>query len=201
MKNNSTGPPDTTHSQDNKNDSDSARFITPPNLLKQKVGSGGFDPAAVQRVKHLMNNNPQPYEEYLKDCLDDLSASINLIESEDYSQRDKIAMMTQATMQLKSHGATFGYPLITETAEILLHFLESTDKMNVETKMIIQAHANTLRIILNNKLQGHGGEHGNALLEELYNACNRYFEKHGISAARRTTERKKPQSRGKEADA
>ena len=81
-------------------------------------------------------------------------------------------------MNLKANGGMFRYHLISEIADICLNFVESIETINNDAYDVIQAHANTINIIIANKMLGHGGKEGKALIKELEKACHRYMSKH-----------------------
>ena len=86
-------------------------------------------------------------------------------------------------MELKANGAMFEYPLISAVAGVLLNFLEVIPELNDDALDIVAVHRSTLNVIVTGKLRGGGGNDGAALLQELADACDRYFKKYGPAGA------------------
>ena len=52
-------------------------------------------------------------------------------------------------------------------------------ELNEDAMGIIAVHRRTLNVIITSRLRGTGGKDGMALLQELADACDRYYKKHG----------------------
>jgi hypothetical protein len=154
------------------------RYFKPPNILKNKVGSGGIDEYLLEKSQEFINNTEFDFVPYALDSLKQLSNSAKeATESNDDFATAKEKMI-MPVMQLKANGGMFRYQLVSDVADIALQFLEAVDAINKDTLQVLQAHQNTIHIIINNKLKGDGGSEGYALIQELHKACQRYFEKH-----------------------
>src|SRR5690606_34435006 len=92
--------------------------------------------------------------------------------------RDTQALIAGPVMELKANGAMFEYPLISDVAGILLNFLENLQDLNDDALEIVKVHRRTLHVIVTSRLRGTGGRDGQALLQELVDACERYFKKY-----------------------
>ncbi len=99
------------------------------------------------------------------------SASVNENEND-------IAQILFPCVQLKANGAMFQYPLVTRIAERFVQFMEVVERLDKETLDIANAFHKTIEIVVTAKIIGDGGEQGDALVEELNNACKRYLDKH-----------------------
>ncbi len=154
------------------------RFIKPLNILKQKVGIGGIDEMLLVKSQEYIEKIEVDYIPYAEQYLRDFSAQIR--EAKQNGLASNSEKMIAAIMQLKASGGMFRYHLISEVSEIALRFLEDIDaaKANPDTFEVLAAHENTLRVIVSNKLKGGGGKEGFALIQELDQACKRYFEKY-----------------------
>ena len=71
----------------------------------------------------------------------------------------------------------FKYDLVGNLTNIMLNFLETVEDFDDDVIDIVQAHEDTLRHIITNKIAGDGGEDGMRLQKELKDACKRYFAK------------------------
>lgn len=158
------------------------RFINPPNLLKQRVGSGGIAKERIAKAEQVIEETQLdflPYaQEYLKELGDAIKGMDSFASDNDKSFDDLVLELTKPTMKLKANGGMFGYALVSDVADILLEFLETFKDVNKDVQMIMKAHENALHVIIKNKLKGDGGTEGDKLVRELEEACKRYFSRH-----------------------
>jgi len=87
------------------------------------------------------------------------------------------AILTAPVMELKANAAIFKYALIGNMANIMLSFLETITQMDNDAVEIVKAHHNTLHMIVVKKMSGDGGAGGKMLLQELQQACDRYYQR------------------------
>ena len=155
-------------------------FITPPNILKAKVGTGGLSEQVIVRAQQLLEDHAEDFgplaEMYLsrmKEGIDKAKRANKKDESE-----EAIEKILLPCVQLKANGAMFHYPLITRIADRFVQFMEVVERLDPETLSIAEAFHATIKIVVSGKIKGDGGAQGEALVDELNNACMRYFEKH-----------------------
>jgi len=161
-----------------------AQFISPPNMLKSKVGEGGLTDAILNRAQELLENNTEDFkplaEIYLEQMENGLKSAKNSInENTDESKSEAlIVQILYPCVQLKANGGMFHYQLVTNIANIFVQFMEVVERLDTETLEIAQAFCTSIRIVINGQIKGDGGHKGKALIDELNRACTRYFEKH-----------------------
>ena len=154
------------------------RFIKPPNVLKRKAGTGGFDDKLVARSQEFIETIKVDFIPYAEQYLKEFSDNINEAENNGFTEtRNKTI---HPIMQMKANGGMFQYQLVSEVADTALQFLEAiiNDEINDETFEVLRAHENTLKVIILNRLKGNGGTEGLKLVQELDRACKRYFTKY-----------------------
>lgn len=157
-----------------------ARFIKPPNLFKQKVGSGGIDQTKLEKAETYIQNTEVDFKPYAETFLKELVAVIKEVQESQIEfslGREKII---KPILNLKANGAMFKYRLISDVADIMMHFLESIQEFNKDAYAVLIVHQNTLNAIVINNLKGAGGKEGHGLVIELEKACKRYFDKYNI---------------------
>jgi hypothetical protein len=156
-----------------------AEFIHPPNTLKVKVGSGGLSDDILDKAQTLLENNSVDFrplaEMYLETLMRGLDSVADIKEPGDYESQ--IADMLYPGMQLKANGGMFHYPLVTKLADHLVQFLEVIEKPDDDVLEIVRAFHTTVKAIINGRIKGDGGQHGEELLSAFEDACYRYFEK------------------------
>ena len=160
-------------------DTKKVKFINPPNHLKMKVGGGGIPEERIKQAQQLMDTYEVDFrpeaQKLVKNLTKATQAALQNTGSTTEINRDH---MVFPIMQLKANGGMFKYQLLTDVADICLQFMESVTDYNKEAIDIIKAHENTIQIILKNDLRGDGGAEGYALIQELHQACKRYFKKY-----------------------
>lgn len=157
-----------------------ARFIDPPNILRQKVGYGGIDPLIVDRAEQFIDTNELDFGPFALQLMKTLNDLVKDCKAGRRKGKEAVDALTRPIMELKANGGMFKYMLVSEIADIVLNFLENIDDLNDDVHDIIAAHQNALSVIVMNRLQGGGGREGRALAEELYGACKRYYKKYDI---------------------
>ncbi len=158
-----------------------AEFINTPNLLKAKVGSGGLNEQIIQRAQQLLEKHAEDFAPLADIYLTRMKAAIDDAQSSEVTDaelEDKITDILVPCVQLKANGAMFHYQLVTRIAGKFAQFMEVVDCLDNEILNIANAFHTTIKIVVAGKIKGDGGEQGEALIEELDNACNRYFKKH-----------------------
>lgn len=156
-----------------------AEFITPPNHLKAKVGSGGLSDNILDKAQQLLENNTIDFLPLAEMYLQSLMKGIN--EAKEMTLNDSIeniiVNMLYPGMQLKANGGMFQYPLVTKMADKLIQFLEVIEAPDIEAVEIVLAFHTTIRAVVLGRITGDGGKHGQELLDALNDACMRYFER------------------------
>lgn len=157
-----------------------ASFIKPPNIIKAKVGDGGLSESILERAQAVLEEHATDFaplaEIYLNQMLDGINHAFSL--KEPTADEEVIALILFPCVQLKANGAMFGYPLITQISQIFVQFMEVVERLDEETLEIAKAFNQTIKLVITAQIKTDGAEQGKALVNELNNACKRYFEKH-----------------------
>ena len=77
------------------------------------------------------------------------------------------ARMREIAHNVKGQGTSFGYPLMTRVGESLSILLKRIDGREADAAGLIEAHVNSLRAVLDNRIVGNGGEPGETLAGRL----------------------------------
>jgi hypothetical protein len=174
---------DTTNTHYNQKQMRRAEFISPPNIIKSKVGSGGLSQSILSKAQTLLENNTvdfrplgEMYLDQLQDGINQAAADLDKSEAERSAEK-LIRQMLYPSMQLKANGGMFHYDLVTVIGDKLVQFLEVIEKPDIEALEIVQAFHTTVRAVLLGQIQGSGGRYGAELVQALDDACHRYFVK------------------------
>lgn len=152
-----------------------AELISPPNRLKEKVGSGGIDETVLMKAQELLERNTINFEPIANMLLDLLVEAIADAKSGTTKGEEAIEAMIYPAMQMKAQGSMFHYPLISDISHILVNFLETVEDMDRDVLDIVVAHKMSIKAVLASHLKGDGGKTGKELREALMEACGRYY--------------------------
>jgi len=78
---------------------------------------------------------------------------------------------------LRGQGGTFGYPLITVFGKSLYEVTKPPCREDDSGLEIVKAHIDTMRAVLRDKIEGDGGQTGQALFKALKMAINKHAPK------------------------
>lgn len=159
------------------NNNKKVRFIKPPNILKQKVGIGGIDELLLERSQEAINTTEVDFTPYAVEFLRQFSEAAQKARTGgDFDGAMESIIIP--VMHLKANGGMFRYQLLSDVADIAMQFLDNIEQFNDDSHEVIKAHETTLKVIINSKLKGDGGREGYALIKELDQACQRYYNKY-----------------------
>ncbi|MBL8834585.1 MAG: hypothetical protein JNL71_19490 [Rhodospirillales bacterium] len=144
----------------------SFQVINPPNLLKQKVGSGGLDANAIKKAEKVFDSLRGEFEEIARGDVAKLSqaAAFLLANPNDIKKRQEVYMLSH---ELRGQGGSYGYPLVTRFGDQLCRYLDATDILDAKTLIIVKAAADAIAVVINSKVSGDGGETGRQLVDML----------------------------------
>jgi len=153
-----------------------AEFIMPPNVLKQKMGSGGIDPGLLVKAQEKLENNAVDFKPIAMELIRQLKAAIENGKSRAMADEAMIDAMIRPAMQLKAQGAMFHFPLITDISDTLVSFLETVVGIDKDVLEIVVAHQMAISVVLGANMQGAVDAKGKELRDSLVEACMRYYK-------------------------
>lgn len=156
-----------------------AKFITPPNILRQKVGTGGIDQRTLDRAEEFIDSNSFDFADVAEEIIRNLRRQVKEVRAGRERGKAAIEKLARPIMELKAGGGMFRYQMVSDIADIALNFLETVTKLDDDCLEIVEAHHDALQAIVSKRLQGAGGAQGRALAGELEKASQRFFKKHG----------------------
>jgi two-component system, chemotaxis family, chemotaxis protein CheY len=154
----------------------SAQLLTPPNIMKKKMGSGGVDVSSLAAAESLLSDNTVDFKPIGMAFVHALEDIVSKMKQGGLKDGEAIEFLLYPAAQLKAQGNLFHYPVITRIADILVHFLETIEKVDKEVFEIIEAHRTAFIYVLNNAVKGHGVPHEKKLQASLLDACDRYYK-------------------------
>lgn len=161
-----------------------AEFIVPPNILKQKIGSGGIDPKLLVKAQEVLENNTTDFRPIATSLLESLDDAVKFARNNPATEIEPaIEKMIYPAMQLKAQGSMFRFPVITEISDILVNFLETITGVDADVLEIVEAHKLAIAAVITANMTGVGNPQGNELRESLMDACLRYYKSRGTPQA------------------
>ncbi|MCB9979460.1 MAG: hypothetical protein H6862_07680 [Rhodospirillales bacterium] len=145
--------------------------------LQAKVGTGTVAPETIAACQKTIVENQTDFMPVAGKFLDELSAEITRARTGSENMEALRQNLTRLVMQLKANGAMFGYPLVGELANTMMHFMESVSHVDKDIIAILEANHKTLSVIVRTGMKGDGGPQGAALKAELQGVCTRYLER------------------------
>lgn len=157
-----------------------ARFYTPPNTLKTKVGAGGIAKSILDKAQQLLEENEVDFEPIALNYMEALRRGLDRAYNpkSEASNYELMSGLINPIMQLKANGGMFHYPLVSKISDKMIGLIETAKKPDEDLQEIIQAYHTTITAILHSKLQGDGGVKGDNLYFAICDACDRYRKKH-----------------------
>lgn len=151
-------------------------LVTPPNLLKKRAGSGGFDKKALEKAQAILEENTVDFKPMAVMLIKLLDEAIANAKSGDITGEAAIESIAYPAMQMRAQGTMFHYPLVTEISDILVNFLETVDAADKHVLEIVAAHRKSLNVVVSGQIKDNGKSAiGKELCDALIAACNRYY--------------------------
>ncbi|HJO69693.1 MAG TPA: Hpt domain-containing protein [Rhodospirillales bacterium] len=151
-------------------ESETPRIITPPNTLKSKVGVGGpkaVDPAVLKRAEEAIANLGDDYLDWVQEDIKKLEDGLSALKAAKGGGRDLLDTIFRVAHEIKGQGGSFGYNLMTLIGDQLCRFVEDMAEAGPPEVEVIGLHVDALKIVIANRMQGDGGQAGQALLRGL----------------------------------
>lgn len=158
----------------------SPKFFKPDSGLKNKVGNGAPDRAAVgeaQRYLDTLETDIAPqlgtYVLALQTAVDDARGASALLP-------EHLARLSRPLMDVKAMSGMFGEMMLCRVSAMLLAFLEDVRRLDAEVLQIVDTYLKVAKTLIHLKLRSETDPAGQVLLVEIRQACTRYYEKHAV---------------------
>jgi len=140
-------------------------LFMPPNMLKAKVGSGGFDMAAVERADAAMEGIKSEFDAWAADDVEKLlAARARFFKTPDAASR---ATLLRAAHDMKGQAATFNYPMIARVCGSLSKLIGEWPADRDLPLTLIDAHVSAVEVIRREKVMDETNILAQALTKEL----------------------------------
>ncbi len=153
---------------DNAKNNGTYQLITPPNLIKARVGAGlGVDTELAKRADAAVQNLQGEFLVRVAAAVSEIAAQLTLAETSLEERVECATEILRIADELRTQGAAFGYPLVSDICTSLCRYIEKLDAPENLTGEIVFAHIDVLRSIAGNAIEGDGGRVGQDLVDSL----------------------------------
>src|ERR1700752_2328849 len=136
------------------------------------TGSGGdigYNPLkeTLARAEEATTALRANYTEWARIDVDRTQALLDAAKREPVGARAQLDLLYAAMHNIKGQGASFGYPLVTRIGQSLCRMIAPDRPVEGAFIKIAQAHLDALKLVLEKKIAGKGGEVGEKLAARL----------------------------------
>lgn len=165
--------------------SDGQIIHAPHNLKKAKIGTGPakLDPKVIERAERAMKSMEKDYAAWAQEDLTMLESAFKQFRAGSSDAAGCLRTMFRVALDMKGQGASFGYQLITQIADLLASFLEAREALGPFDCEVVAAHIAAMRAVFAQDVRGDGGMTGGALVDSL----NKLIAKATAQAANEAT--------------
>ena len=158
-----------------------AEFINPPNTLKQKAGNGGIPIQLIEQGETFIHENDIDFVPFARDHLKEIKNHLAELKKakNDKARKKALDPIVQNIMLIKAHGGMFNYHVMSAVADVALKFLDGVEKYNEDLYQIIEAHNNSINVVIQAQMKGAVSTKSAALVDELREATQRFQKKYG----------------------
>ena len=145
------------------------------------AATAGLSPIGIRELRTY-------FEQTLPDRIKSIHTELEAAEIDPLNRRGHIGRMFRMVHDLKGHGSTFNYPLITELSTSLCLLIDETDVFDSTELSIIRKFVESMRVIADHRIQQDGGETGRALLTKMREIVLKYKSERTLSVAPSTAQ-------------
>lgn len=107
------------------------------------------------------------YTEWARIDVDQAQALLDAAKRDPERRREQLDRAYAATHNIKGQGTSFGYPLVSRIGQSLCRLIAPGRALDEAGLKLAQAHLDALKLVLDQKIAGKGGEIGDKLASRL----------------------------------
>ena len=141
----------------------------PPSDTQAGGGDIGYNPLkeTLARAEEATTALRANYTEWARIDVNNTQALLDAAKKGTAGQRDQLDLLYAAMHNIKGQGTSFGYPLVTRIGQSLCRLIAPGRALDEAGLKIAQAHLDALKLVLDQKIAGKGGEVGDKLAARL----------------------------------
>ena len=141
--------------------------INVPHAIRLKVSGGGaISEAMLQKANQVIEEMTASFVEVLRVEIDKMAA----LSQNAKTATDKSALVEQIfelSHDLRGQASTFDFPLVTRIGSSLCRFTEAADLSDARAQEVIDAHINSMKLVVTQGMRGDGGAAGQKIASGL----------------------------------
>ena len=141
----------------------------PPSDTTTGGGDVGYNPLkeTLARAEEATTALRANYTEWARIDVNNTQALLDAAKKGPEGRREQLDLLYAAMHNIKGQGASFGYPLVTRVSQSLCRLLAPGRAIDDAGFKVAQAHLDALKLVLDQKIAGTGGEVGEKLAARL----------------------------------
>ena len=115
-------------------------------------------------------DDPELIEQFVgwtSEAVEELKTLAESLSGDELKADPSAARIYDLTHNIKGMGSSFNFPLMTHAGTSLCSYIKSREDAEPLSKRVVDAHVKVLDVVLSNKIQGTGGEKGEAIQQRL----------------------------------
>lgn len=154
-----------------------------PKALKKKLGTGvggpdepAFDPAVLEAAEAKIVSMESDYADWVSDSIEELVQAHHRAIEEISEAPHHLATIHRISLELRGQGGIFGYPLMTQFGKSLYNATHASAAITPQLLDLVNAHIDLIKVVMNQKIKGDGGDVGKELVKSLAEANHKFAE-------------------------
>jgi hypothetical protein len=123
--------------------------------------------AMVRRAELAVAEFASSYTEWIKRDLEVMRRAFEAMHTGATPARPYLVCLYDVAHNVKGHGTSLGYPLMTSIGELLCRFLRRREVVGKAGLAAVKAHLDAMDLVVRCRLQGDGGAQGEQLVAGL----------------------------------
>jgi chemotaxis protein histidine kinase CheA len=154
-------------------------IFMPPNVLKAKMGDGRLDLSAVERAEQAINDLKGEFAAWMVSDVGRLADAGQAYAKD--RDVERLVNVYRAAHDLKGHGTTFGFPLISRIATSLCTLTDDTSYGLPLPLKLIEAHIEAIKVIVRDDIRDSSNKITTVLAAELEQQVAEFLETHAAA--------------------
>jgi CheY-like chemotaxis protein len=162
-----------------------------PNTLKGKLEvsdprqlASGIDfGAEIAKAQEALSAAEEETRQWIAGASDKLESFMHEIKAGGVTGKEAVEKLSLLARELRGHGGTFGYPLISQFARSLHIFTESITDVNADVTDLLRAHVDVIKVVVKQDAKRENDPLATEIKSILERAVKKYAAKHGTIAA------------------
>lgn len=154
-----------------------AKLYVPKNVLKEKVGDGGFSEKDIQQAQEFIQETEIDFNPIALRYLKELKNTLSKYHGDPSGSSNLRDMLLDSLMQLRAQGAMFGYESVTILTDVVVDLLDNLKKVDAKVVEIIEAYEKALSLLLGQGITKADDKVCVAMKTEMALTCKKYLDK------------------------